>query len=82
MLEKIISQGVTFDDVLLVPRHSEIVPSDGTVTVTLTSSSPVKTAVCSADSSGFMNIKKQAFRAGAAGLPTPLASVVDAVTVR
>ncbi len=36
MQEKIVLQGVTFDDVLLVPRHSEVVPTEVDVRTRLT----------------------------------------------
>ncbi len=36
MVEKIVEQGITFDDVLLVPRYSDVVPADVSVTSRLT----------------------------------------------
>ena len=36
MSEKIIGEGVTFDDVLLVPRHSTVLPTDVDTSTRLT----------------------------------------------
>ena len=36
MLQKVVREGLTFDDVLLVPRRSEVLPKDVSLAVQLT----------------------------------------------
>jgi len=48
MLQKVVREGLTFDDVLLVPRRSEILPKDVTLGVQLTSKIKLNIPVLSA----------------------------------
>lgn len=45
---KLIQEGLTFDDVLLLPRHSEVLPKDVCLTIRLTSEIELKSPLVSA----------------------------------
>src|SRR6185436_17151490 len=48
MGDKIIGEGITFDDVLLVPRHSSVIPNDVDVSTRLTSTIRLNIPIVSA----------------------------------
>ena len=47
-LNKIIYEGITFDDVLLVPRYSEIMPKDASLSTRLTNQITLNLPILSA----------------------------------